>query len=152
MQENYLISIVGKQRVDGETGEINLTTLGSYVRKGANRYILYKEYDEDARRSQTSILKIEGDRRVILMRGGADHTRLILEKGKRHLCQYSTGYGDLLVGVFTSNVRSELTDKGGNLEVNYTLDINSDLSSLNQILITVKEAEHSDVETGTTGN
>ena len=37
MQENYLISIVGKQYVDGERGEIQLTTLGSYVTKGKNR-------------------------------------------------------------------------------------------------------------------
>ena len=47
MQENYLISIVGKQYVDGEKGEIQMTTLGSYVTKGKNRFIMYKEYDED---------------------------------------------------------------------------------------------------------
>ena len=35
MQENYVISIVGRQKVDGETGEIEVTTLGNYVRKGA---------------------------------------------------------------------------------------------------------------------
>ena len=47
MQENYVISIVGRQKVDGETGEIEVTTLGNYVRKGANRYIVYKEYDAE---------------------------------------------------------------------------------------------------------
>lgn len=34
MQENYLISILGRQQVDGETGEVQVTTLGSYVKKG----------------------------------------------------------------------------------------------------------------------
>ncbi len=33
MQENYLISILGRQQVDGETGEVQVTTLGSYVKK-----------------------------------------------------------------------------------------------------------------------
>ena len=65
MQENYLISIIGKQYVDGERGEIQLTTLGSYVTKGKNRYIIYKEYDEDNPHALvTSILKIEGNQKV----------------------------------------------------------------------------------------
>lgn len=152
MQENYLISITGKQRVDDETGEINLTTFGSYIKKGKNRFIVYKEYDEDSKNSRTSILKIEGKNKVTLMRGGPEQTHLVLEEGKRHLCQYSTGFGSMMIGIFTSNVRSSLGENGGDLEVNYTLDINSDLSSLNQILITVKEAENSDVETGTQSN
>ena len=33
MQENYLISITGRQKLDNETGEIEVTTLGSYVKK-----------------------------------------------------------------------------------------------------------------------
>ena len=37
-----MISIVGRQKVDGETGEIEVTTLGNYVRKGANRYIVIR--------------------------------------------------------------------------------------------------------------
>ena len=84
MQENYMISIVGKQQADGETGEIRLETLGSYVQKGDHWYIVYKEYDEDnPNRYQTSILKVEKNDKVTLMRGNSS-TRLILEKGKRH--------------------------------------------------------------------
>ncbi len=67
-------------------------------------------------------------------------TRLILEKGKRHLCQYDTGYGSLMVGVFTSSFESTLNEQGGSLRVRYTLDINSSLSSNNEISIIVKEA------------
>ena len=140
MQENYMISIVGKQQADGETGEIRLETLGSYVQKGDHWYIVYKEYDEDnPNRYQTSILKVEKNDKVTLMRGNSS-TRLILEKGKRHLCQYDTGYGTLMVGVFTSSFDSTLDASGGSLQVRYTLDINSALSSNNEILITVKEA------------
>ena len=94
------------------------------------------------------MLKVDGGNTVTLMRGGGN-TRLILEKGKRHQCQYDTGFGALLVGVFTSEVDSRLHDKGGELAVNYTLDINADLSSINEILITIKEAEQKDVETST---
>jgi uncharacterized beta-barrel protein YwiB (DUF1934 family) len=154
MQENYLISIIGRQQVDDQTGEVEVTTLGSYVKKGNSRYIVYKEYDaEDSSNTpRTSVLKVDGNSRVTLMRGGADSTRLILENGKRHVCPYETGYGCMMIGVFTSKVKSELDDLGGKLEVNYTLDINSNLSSMNEIYITVKEANSKDVKTCATGN
>jgi len=153
MLENYLISIKGRQKVDDQTGEVELTTLGSYVKKGDCRYIVYKEYDtENNNVAQTSVLKVDGDSKVTLMRGGAASTRLILENGKRHLCPYDTGYGCMMIGVFTSSVKSELNDLGGNLEVNYTLDVNASLSSLNEISITVKEANKKDVKTSISSN
>lgn len=147
MQENYLISIKGRQKVDGEVGEVELTTLGSYVKRGGSRYIVYKEYpSEESSASRTSILKIDGSARLTLMRKGGDNTRLILENGKRHLCQYDTGYGNMMIGIFTSRLDSELNDTGGSLNVCYTLDINSTLSSMNELFITVKEAKNNDVE------
>lgn len=152
MKENYLISVCGRQVVDDQAGEVEVTALGSYLERNGKRYISYKEYDEDTNESQTSILKIEGDRCVTLIRGGAEGTRLILEKGKRHLCQYATDYGQMMLGVFTSKVDNQLTDKGGQLTVNYTLDLDANLSSVNQLCITVKEAEHKDVKTGTASN
>lgn len=153
MQENYLISIKGRQRMDDETGEVELTTFGSYVRRGDSRYIVYKEYtSEDKNTTRTSILKIDGANKVTLMRGGEDSTRLILERGKRHLCQYDTEFGNMMIGVFTSRVQSELDDLGGKLEVSYTLDINSSLSSQNEIFITIKEANNKDVQISAAGH
>lgn len=147
MQENFLISIVGKQYVDGEKGEIQMTTLGSYVKKGTNRYIMYREFDQDNPHAKvTSILKVEGNQRVTLIRNGDQNSRLILEKGQRHLCHYDTGYGSMMVGVFANQISSDLTDEGGRLEVSYSLDINSGLTSINEIFINIKEAEQNDVK------
>lgn len=153
MKENYLISIRGRQKVDDETGEVEVTTLGNYVKKGNNRYIVYKEYGADnSSAGKTSVLKVEGNSRVTLMRGGTDSTRLILENGKRHFCPYDTDYGCMMVGVFTSKVDSQLNDLGGKLEVKYTLDINANISSSNEILITVREANNKDVKISATGD
>ena len=77
---------------------------------------------------------------MTLIRGGGDNTRLILENGKRHLCQYDTGFGSMTVGVFTESLHSKLTDEGGSVDISYTLDVNSNLSSFNELHITVKEA------------
>ncbi len=150
LEENYLISIRGRQIVDEQAGEIEVTTLGSYVKKGNARYIVYKEYDEEDGSSETSILKVDSNSHcVTLMRGGADGTRLILEKGRRHLCNYSTAVGNMTMGVFTSGMESTLDDNGGNVRVNYTLDLDANLSSINEILVTVKEADKKHVQTRT---
>ena len=69
MQENYLISIVGTQEIDGEKDQIELTTVGTYVRKGNSRYIVYHEFNQDLPAGKdTSVLKVEDDKRVTLIR------------------------------------------------------------------------------------
>lgn len=137
LKEDYNINIIGKQAYEEESGEITLSTTGTYTERGGARFIAYKEYDEDNPKvSYTSVLKVEPGK-VTMMRAGSD-TRLILEKGRRHLCLYDTGYGALTVGVFTSDLRSSLSRKGGTLHVKYTLDIDSNLSSSNEIKVEVK--------------
>ena len=37
MQENYLISIIGRQNVDGELGEVRVTTVGDYIKKNGKQ-------------------------------------------------------------------------------------------------------------------
>ena len=46
MQENYRISILGRQIVDGQPEEVELTTFGQYTIKNGKRYIMYREYEE----------------------------------------------------------------------------------------------------------
>ena len=139
LKEDYDINIIGRQDYTGldEVGEISLNTTGSYTAKGGTRFIAYKEYDaENPKVSCTSVLKGEPDK-VTMMRSGTA-TRLILEKGRRHLCLYDTGYGMLTVGVFTSQLDSSLGEQGGRVDIKYTLDIDSNLSSSNEITVEVK--------------
>lgn len=153
MRQDYIITIVGCQRVESEENEMQLTTVGSYVNKDGNRYIIYSEYEEDNPSIKTtSVLKVEGDKRVTLIRNGEDRTRLILEKGKRHQCFYNTGVGSMMVGVFTKKIDTNLSDDGGQLEINYSLDINSGLTSLNQIFIDIKKGTKKNNVTNSNGS
>lgn len=140
LNDNYHIDIIGRQVYDAddvEPGEISLRTTGTYTERGGARFIAYKEYDEDNPRiSHTAVLKVEPGK-VTMMRAGSA-TRLILEEGRRHLCVYDTGFGTLSVGVFTSKLSSSLSRSGGKLKVQYTLDIDSNLSSCNELEVRVK--------------
>lgn len=137
LREDFDINIIGRQAYENDTQEISLNTTGTYTRRGGAWFIAYKEYDtEDPKISYTSVLKVEPGK-VTMMRAGSS-TRLILEQGKRHLCLYDTGYGTLTVGVFTSELREELGEQGAFLDIRYTLDIDSNLSSSNEITVEVK--------------
>ena len=141
MEEKHLIHICNKQTISGVTEEICLTTTGTYTEKNGSRYIIYQEYDQESGRpTQASTLKISPDHSITLMRNSIHRTNLILEQGKRHLCQYGTQFGSVMLGVFTEFVKADLDDLGGSLQAKYTLDLDTNLASENEILITIKEA------------
>lgn len=140
MEENYLISIVGKQCLDGEEDVIEVTTIGKYAERDGKKLIMYTEYDnDDIYNKRSSVIKVDTDHTVTISRSSPYPSRLILQKGKRHQCHYSTPAGSLLIGVFTDKVNSTLTANGGRLEVSYTLDFNGDLASKNEFIIEIKE-------------
>jgi uncharacterized beta-barrel protein YwiB (DUF1934 family) len=62
-----------------------------------------------------------------------------VEAGKRHSCRYSTPYGDLLIGVYAEDVFSAMSRKGGQLELNYTVDCNGSLIAKKQMIINVSD-------------
>ncbi|MGN0453174.1 MAG: DUF1934 domain-containing protein [Ruminococcus sp.] len=142
MKDNYLISVIGTQIIDGSRDSIEVTTAGDYQIIGNKRYIKYKEYDPDnAEISYLSTVKVEEDGTVTVIRSGPAESRLILQKGKRHQCHYSTAYGSLIVGVYTDSLEDKLTPRGGTLKVSYELDFNAGLVSKNEIYIKVTEKE-----------
>ena len=50
-----------------------------------------------------------------------------------------------MIGIFTNKVTCNLSDSGGQLDIVYSLDINSTLTSINEIHINVKENDKKDV-------
>lgn len=134
-----MIAITGRQSADGETDTVELTTAGT-LQHTAEGYRL--TYDESAATGMDGVvtsLLVQEDA-VFLERTGALHSLLVLEKGRRHLCSYDTIYGSMMMGVYTSQVRNGLADDGGELELQYTLDINSGAATSHDIRIQVRGA------------
>ena len=143
MEENYILSVTGKQTVDGESDSIELQTSASYVTKYGSRYITYKEYDANyPDRVYRTTVKVDTDGVVTIMKGGEERHQLILEKGERHKCEYYTPYGSLSLGIYTESIRIDLNDNGGELEVRYSIDIQAELASTNELHLTIKEANN----------
>ena len=142
MDNNYLISIIGTQEVDGEKDTVEVMTNGDLVTKNGTTYISYREYSNDNPNIYShNLIKIESDEKVTIIRKGETESRLILEKGKRHQCFYKTVAGSLVIGIFTDEVNIDLSEKGGSLSLSYSIDFNSDLVSNNEFKISLKVKE-----------
>ncbi len=139
MKENCLVSIIGSQIFDGETNTIELTTLGSYYIKSENYYIVYTEYNEDfPDKKTTNIIKIDKNKNIVLTKKGEISSKLILEKGKRHICYYNVSEGSIITNIFTDSIAVNLNEKGGKIKINYSMTMNENFCSQNGIDIEVK--------------
>ena len=140
MDTKYLISIIGKQSVDNQETETKLVAPCDYQLKNNNVYIVYEEYDNsDHEKKSLSTIKVDSESMVTLLRQGSQNTKLTLEKGKRHLCQYSTEFGDTLIGIFTHDINCEINKNKCKIILNYAIDVNTEHLSMNNVIIEVKE-------------
>lgn len=98
------------------------------------------EYEEPADELGGSIttLSVEQNGLVTMTRKGQFTTEMVMEQGKRHVCHYATPFGNMLMGIFAKKVESSLDENGGELHLHYTIDVNADLASTNELKITVK--------------
>ncbi len=133
------ISIKGVQHLDGESDTVELNTTGVMERTDRGFRLTYDESVSIGIEGVTTCLSVQPDL-VTLERQGAMNSLLVLQKGKRTLCNYDTGYGCLTMGVYARAIHIGLADQGGTLDFHYTLDINAGIASSHDIYVTVREA------------
>lgn len=135
---NALIKIIGTQTADGDEDVVELTTNGTLERVADGWKLRYHETEATGMEGTVTQLDISEDR-LTLMRSGTHPSMLILEKNKRHHCNYHTPYGTIDLGTYTSELSYDLDDCGGELEFHYTLGFNGGISSAHNVHITVQE-------------
>ncbi len=139
MMKDALIKIKCIQGIDGDTDTIEYTTTGRFGKKNDGYYMSYFESEAMGEKSIKTVIHIKSDDSVILQRSGGMNSRLVVEKGKRNTCFYSTPQGSLSIGIFGESIINSLAENGGSLSMCYTIDSNSQLISRNQVEISVKE-------------
>jgi uncharacterized beta-barrel protein YwiB (DUF1934 family) len=139
MKENHLITIDGYMTTDGDTDNVSLTTLGSYQMKNGKHYIVYKETEATGYAGCTTTLKA-WDGGVSMTRfGKGTNSTLVIEKGAINLCNYQTVAGPIMLDINGIDIANNLTDNGGNLTFEYSLNAGGMLISENKVNVIVKE-------------
>ena len=140
MTDNVIISIKGKQLyAEGSPEEMELVTAGTLKRDGAGGCtISYQESELTGLEGTTTRVHIDGGR-VTLLREGNTNSQMVFEEGRRHLSMYETPYGALSIGVNTRRMRSTLGEAGGDLEIDYAIEIDNLIAGQNLFRMNVKK-------------
>ncbi len=138
--KDVTISIRGSQQIDGETHVVEMISSGTLALTPTEFVLEYDEKDEDDIVARTT-LSVDSEGVATLQRDGPRGSRMTIQRGQRHLCHYDTAFGVLMIGVFGEQVAHNMTNRGGELYLRYTIDINSVMQSRNEVKITVKESK-----------
>ena len=138
MKKEVYISIKGSQDYDGEKDSMEMTTAGKFYDKDGKFYISYAEGELTGLEKCNTTLKISPDGIVTMMRHGHTNTHMIFEKGKCHIGHYETPYGDFTISVTANDINVSIDENGGNIDIDYIMDINNVARSRNDLSLNVR--------------
>ncbi|HIT94141.1 MAG TPA: DUF1934 domain-containing protein [Candidatus Faecivivens stercoripullorum] len=142
------ISIKGIYHPDGddEPTEAELITDGYMYRLGKHWYVTYVETETTGYEGCITTLKVavddsdEAGNVVTLTRKGDASSHLIMQRGVRTLGSYNVFGNTMEIGVYTDDMEYEFGENGGRFHLHYTLDMNTNLLSENELTIEVTPA------------
>ena len=141
MQKNVVISVKGVQKYDNTDPEtVELVTEGLLQEEKGIWVLSYEESEMTGLEGTQTVITVEGEQ-VTLVRTGHFNSQMVFREGRRHLSMYNTPYGSLAIGVNTRHLLADLSECGGTLEVDYTIEMDHAVTGRNIFQIKVEEAQ-----------
>ena len=139
MDKSVIISIRGTQTLDDNPPEtVELITEGRLIDCGEEGYTLtYQESELTGLEGTLTTFEI-GPGRVILRRSGSVNSQMVFEEGRQHTSLYETPYGELSVDIQTSRLLHNLTERGGLMEIKYSIAVEHVVTGRNCFKIRVR--------------
>ena len=131
MNKKVLVSISGLQTEIGDDEAVEVISPGEYHERDGRHYILYEEIHEEGERENgisKNLLKISPDY-IELTKKGYANVNMIFEKDKKTMTYYQTPFGNLLIGLYTTNISVVEEKEEMIATIDYSLDINYDYVS-----------------------
>ncbi len=133
-----LLSIRGEQYFDDiEPDATELMTDGTLELTGDGLVLTYQETELTGMEGTTTTFQVQGPR-VILTRTGKVNSRMVFEEGRQHTSLYETPFGELTVDIRTSTLRHNLTERGGLMEIRYSIAVEHTVTGRNCFKIRVR--------------
>lgn len=126
MDKDVLISISGLQFELDQDEAMEVISPGEYYFKNGKHYVFYEEVtelSEDDSGISKNRLKITPEI-VELTKSGYNNVTMLFEKDKKTMTYYRTPFGELLIGIHTTNIIFSEQEKGILMSIDYSLDIN----------------------------
>jgi len=127
---------------DEENEPIEVITPATYYLKNGKHYVLYDEVVEGMLGSIKNTIKITGDSKLEMKKSGIASTNMVFEKEKMNVTQYDTPYGEMMVGVYTKDMKVDVTEQNIDVSIAYALDVNSEKVADCEIVMNIKANGH----------
>lgn len=139
-KKNVLINIKGLQKdADNQKENVELLTEGVFYKDKDKYYLVYNETEVTGMEGTTTTVEIE-DEKVAIIRNGIVNNQLLFIPNKKTTSYYDTQFGSLTVSIMSGNVKVDVDDFGGKLDINYRMDINDEFANESSLSINIKEA------------
>mgnify|MGYP004550778155 FL=1 len=140
MEKDVIISIKGMQKYEhADPDVIELITKGRLAEREGNFTLTYQESELTGLEGTRTTIQVEGEQ-VTLLREGGVNSQMVFQEGRRHMSMYNTPYGAIEIGINTSHLMTDLHDRGGDIEIDYAIEVDHALAGRNIFQINVKEA------------
>jgi len=100
-----------------------LMTRGTMTGRNGKFAISYEETELTGTKGVVSTFLIFNPKRVVLTREGPIKSRMVFAEGMKDESLYDLGFGSLLLGVSTKEIKVDLNDNGGRLFIDYSVEI-----------------------------
>ena len=139
MTKEVELSIAGLQwGTDIEENNIETVRKAEYFKRSGSHYLLYEEETEGFSQTSRNRIKFK-EKKVELTRQGLMDTHMIFEENKRHLMNYVTPYGSLLLGINTGKVCVEEQDDCIRVIIEYVLEMEEEPLSWHKLKLCIRE-------------
>ncbi|MBQ5928900.1 MAG: DUF1934 domain-containing protein [Oscillibacter sp.] len=133
-----MLSIRGEQYFDDvDPDATELMTEGTLTLREGNLYLAYQESELTGMEGTTTTFAVEGPR-VTLIRTGSVNSQMVFEEGKQHTSLYETPFGELTVDIQTSKLIHNLSERGGLMEIKYSIAVEHTVTGRNCFKIRVR--------------
>lgn len=133
-----LLTIRSEQRFeDMEPDSIELMTEGTLELTGEGMILSYQESELTGLNGTTTAFEVRGPQ-VILTRTGSVNSQMVFEEGKQHTSLYETPFGELAIDIQTSRLRHSLTERGGLMDLQYSISVDHSVTGRNAFKIRVR--------------
>ena len=141
--KDVIISIKGIQGMHpdqaAEADAIELITSGEYCHRDSETVFSYMESEMTGMEGTRTTFRVN-PQMVTLTREGTMNAQMVFQQGKKHLFLYETPFGATSMGIDTRRLTHGMGEKGGEMEINYTIDVDSVVVSENSFIIRVRES------------
>ena len=133
-----LLSIRGEQYFDDiDPDATELMTEGTMALTEDGMVLSYQETELTGMEGTTTTFEVKGPQ-VILTRTGTVNSQMVFEEGRQHTSLYETPFGELTVDIQTSTLKHNLTQRGGVMEIKYSIAVEHTVTGRNCFKIRVR--------------